>query len=455
MINSVAIIGAGPSGCALGCFLQQRGIDCVVYDSDKTPPLMVGESLVPAAIPLLRRLGIEQEVANISHIKRGAALRHGNGNRVDFEFQKFGKHFPDYSYNIPRPEFDRLIKARAKHLGVRFVERRARLETSEQDGEPSLQLASECLLAAGFNRATQPDLLIDATGRNRLFSKKLNIPASRGPRNDVAHFAHYKHFACDAKLEGQVVLTALHCGWSWQIPLKGVTSVGVVLNSDAAKQYGRTAEERLEAVIEHNGLLKRAGEQRQRMSNVMTYSNYQLMADRAHGNGWVLLGDALGFVDPMLSPGVFMALKSAELLDELLFKDQKDSQQSVNQACANYYSQMRDWHDAWSRLIAYFYDGRMLSMGQMRDHIRQQSSLFSISRYAEPLVSRVLSQLVSGVGTCSDFNQSVLHYTTEHLIKDKTCLQHNQIASVLSQADLTSLQMLLQAPACEGVALKA
>ncbi len=438
MVNSVAIIGAGPSGCALACFLQQRGVECVVYDSDKTPPLMVGESLVPAVMPILRRLGIEQQVADISHIKRGAALRHGNGNRVDFTFQNFGKKFPDYSYNIPRPQFDRLLKARAKELGVRFIEQRARLTVIDHDGKHTLRLASESLLAAGFNRKSQPDLLVDATGRARLFSKLLNIPASRGPRNDVAHFAHYQNFKSDAKLEGQVVLTALNCGWSWQIPLKGVTSVGVVMNSDAAKQYGRSAEQRLEAVIEHNALLKQSGAQRQRVSEVMTYSNYQLMADRAHGDGWVLLGDALGFVDPMLSPGVFMALNSAELLEKQLFETNKP----VNQACAHYYSKMRDWHDAWSRLITYFYDGRMLSMGQMRDHIRDQSSILSISRYAEPLVSRVLSQLVSGVGTCSDFNQAVLHHTTEHLIKDKTCLHYNQISSALSPQDQHSLLSL-------------
>lgn len=449
MISSVAIIGAGPSGCALACFLKMRNIACVVYDSDKTPDLMVGESLVPAAIPILRRLGIEDRVAEISHIKRGAALRHGgNGNRVDFAFQKFGKEFPDYSYNVPRPQFDKLLKSRARELGVRFVDNRARLEKVLIDGEETLKLSAQSLLAAGLNRSTEPDLLVDATGRTRMFSKLLNIPVRRGPRNDVAHFAHFNNFDTDARLDGQVVLTALHCGWSWQIPLRGVTSVGVVLNSETAKQYGATSTERLDTAIEHNEILRLSGENRRRVSDVMTYSNYQLVADQAHGQGWVLLGDSLGFVDPMLSPGVFMALESAVILDELIFSKPVKDEQALSQACASYYSQMRDWHDAWSRLIAYFYDGRMLSMGQVRDHIRERSSFWSISRYAEPLVSRVLSQLVSGVGTRSDFNQSVLHHTTGHLIKDKTCLRDNQISSVLSQADLQSLTLIKRLNSC-------
>jgi len=238
MIERVAIIGAGPAGCTLACFLQERGIDCLVFDSDQTPRLLVGESMVPAVVPILRRLNIEDQVAAVSQIKRGAALRHGNGNRVDFEFQAFGKEYPNYSYNIPRPQFDRIIRQRAKEMGVRFITYRAKIEVCENDPDRELKLSSDSLLAAGISASSQPDLLVDATGRARLFSRKLNIPANRGPRNDLAHFAHYKKFDSNSKLDGQVVLSALECGWSWQIPLPGVTSVGVVMNSEAVKHYG-------------------------------------------------------------------------------------------------------------------------------------------------------------------------------------------------------------------------
>lgn len=445
MFKQVAIVGAGPAGCALACFLRQRDIDCIVYDNQKTPELLVGESLVPAVIPLLRRLGIEQRVAEISRVKRGAALRHNNGNRVDFEFQKFGKKYPNYSYNIPRPQFDQLLKQRAKELGVKFVNHHAKLERVQDDAGDTLKLSSESLLAAGLNRSTEPDLLIDASGRARVFSRALNIPAQRGPRNDVAHFAHYENFAADNKLDGQVVLTTLESGWSWQIPLPDVTSVGVVLDSAVAKQYGQSPEQRLENVIAHNRLLSEAGRSRKRVSPVKTYSNYQLFSERAHGNGWILLGDALGFVDPMLSPGVFMSLESASLLDKLVIAKvsaSKKSTQEMADNCAKYYAAMRDWHQAWSRLIGYFYDGRILSMGEMRDHIRSSASLLSLSKYAETMVSRSLSQLVSGAGTRSEFNQAVLHYTTKHLIKDTAHLEQHRIASALSPAQLSTLEKI-------------
>ena len=442
MINQVAIIGAGPSGCALACFLQQRGIDCLVFDNNKTPELLVGESLVPAVIPILRRLGIEDRVAAISHIKRGAALRHGNGVRVDFEFQPFGRIYPDYSYNIPRPQFDRVLRERAEELGVRFIPHRANVEAVDNDPQRDLRLSSDSLLAAGLSISKQPDLLVDATGRSRLFSRKLKISADRGPRTDIAHFAHYRDFAADSVLDGQVVLSALECGWSWQIPLPGLTSVGVVMNADSARKYGDTAEERLENAIEHNEILKRAGQRRERISCVQTYSNYQLISQRAHGRGWVLLGDALGFVDPMLSPGVFMALESAVILDKLLFDGQQADREHIDRQCAEYYTQMLHWHESWSRLIKYFYDGRILSMGEMRDFIRHRSSWFSISRLAEPVVSRILSQLVSGVATRSEFKHAALHHTCRHLIRDKAQAEQNRIAGNLSKTQLEALEAI-------------
>ena len=412
MSLSIAIIGAGPSACALACFLIERDIECLVFDDAKKPDLLVGESLIPAAMPIIRRLGIEQEVAAISSIKKGAALRHGTaGTRVDFEFRDLGKGISDYAYNIPRPQFDDILRARAESLGVRFVTHKAKIEKCTTVQRPELQLADESLAAAGLERSSQPDLLIDATGRSRLFSRTLGLSAKRGPRNDIAHFAHYSNFDADSAVNGQVVISVLDCGWSWQIPLGDTTSVGVVLDGQAAKVYGNCATSRLENVISSNEVLNKPD--RQRISAVKTYSNYQLMSDQASGPGWILLGDALGFVDPMLSPGVFMALESARLMDKLVFC-QGGLQQKGS---ARYHKEMTEWHGAWSNLIEYFYDGRMLALGAMRPEKTSKDSSFSlknipyaIQKLPDAIVSRVLSGLVSGAATRSKVNQKTLKY---------------------------------------------
>jgi len=110
----------------------------------------------------------------------------------------------------------------------------------------------------------------------------------------------------------------------------------------------------LENVIKQNDLLKDEGANAKRISKVMRYSNYQLISEKGYGNGWVMLGDAFGFVDPMLSPGVFMALKAAETMDEVIFSSPEISTENLQK----YSEEIKSWHKSWTTLIDYFYDGR-------------------------------------------------------------------------------------------------
>ncbi|MDC0361738.1 tryptophan 7-halogenase [Halioglobus sp.] len=423
MPKRIAIIGAGPSGSALACFLAQRGIECFLFDDNRKPTVLVGESLIPAAIPIIRRLGLEDKVSAISHLKLGAGLRHADGSgRVDFAFQKLGRGVPQYAYNIPRPQFDELLVGRAKQLGVNVIHCRAGVTSSPANSgdDSELRLDDPTLAAAGLTRDAQPDLLIDATGRARLFSHVLDIGANRGPRSDVAHFAHFENYANDIAFDGQILITVLECGWSWQIPLRGKTSVGVVLNGKSAQLYGQTAAERLDNIMAQNSLLKKPGFKR--VTDVNTYANYQLVSQKVHGKGWVLVGDALGFVDPMLSPGVSLALECSALLDKLIFKPKNLSEQKTSIALDCYHREMLEWHSAWSRLIEYFYDGRLLSLGKMHTEIHSSGRKFSIEKMVEPIISNVISRLISGAGTRSRFNMEALFQTCSYLASDTELL---------------------------------
>jgi flavin-dependent dehydrogenase len=212
-----------------------------------------------------------------------------------------------------------------------------------------LRLAEASLAQAPWLQGKQPDLLVDSTGRIRLFAHTLEIPAEVGPRKDVAYFAHYEGFA-ENMPHGQVIIGRLAAGWSWRIPLPGRLSVGVVMNKDAAAQLGATPEERLEAVISRDPILAAAGKNRRRVTEVVTYTNYQLVSARGFGPGWAMAGDAFGFVDPMLSPGMHLALHSAGLLADNL------------DDLAAYSREMRKLIRAWMGLIEYFYDGRIFAM---------------------------------------------------------------------------------------------
>jgi flavin-dependent dehydrogenase len=348
-IQTVGIIGSGPSGATLASLLVMKGLDVTIFDDGRRPDLIVGESLIPAIVPVLRKLGLEERAAAICQHKPGVTFTLDANEKIEFCFQSLaGTVMPTYAYNAPRPAFDNLFDQRADELGAKRVRSRAKIERVGQDG---LQLAAETLERAPWLQGKQPDLIVDSTGRTRLFAHAMEIPAEVGPRKDVSYFAHYEGFE-ENQPRGQVIIGRLAAGWSWRIPLPGRLSVGVVMNKDAATQLGATPEERLEAVISRDPVLAAAGKNRRRITGVVTYTNYQLISARGCGPGWAMTGDAFGFVDPMLSPGMHLALHSAELLSENLDN------------LAAYSREMRKLIRAWMGLIEYFYDGRIFSMYQ-------------------------------------------------------------------------------------------
>ena len=119
-------------------------------------------------------------------------------------------------------------------------------------------------------------------------------------------------------MPGQVRIARGEAGWSWCIPLQERLSIGIVLGQDDAARLGRTPEERLERAIAIDPWLTFIAGQGRRVTDVATYANYQLISERGFGRGWAMVGDSFGFVDPMLSPGVFLALRSSEQLADAL-----------------------------------------------------------------------------------------------------------------------------------------
>src|SRR6059058_3125151 len=411
----VAIVGAGPSGSALAILLARQGARVTLFDDGRRPELLVGESLVPAVIPILQRLGIEEETASFSRVKPGVSFIWSPTDRFSFSFARFSPGVFPYAYNIPRPRFDDAVLARAVACGVERVVAHARLEPVSEGGR-ELGLSPETLAAAPTLEGRQPDLVVDATGRARLGARALNIGAALGPRKDVAHFAHFENFAWD-DAPGQVLIRRLDAGWSWCIPLQERLSIGIVLGRDDAARLGASPAERLERAIATDAWLSTIAAGSKRVTSVATYANYQLISQRGLGPGWVMVGDAFGFVDPMLSPGVFLALRSAELVAEALspFLRRRviPSAAELGSALRSYAAVQTSTLVAWSDLVAYFYDGRMLALLRAgRSWMDGGSSV--IKGAAQRHIERHVALQASGVRTTSRYSRGLLRWLGRH-----------------------------------------
>lgn len=402
--HRIAIIGAGPAGATVACLLAKAGKDVVMLDNGRRPELVVGESLVPLLVNVFRRMGIEDKVAALGVYKPGVTWVIDENDALELAFEAMRGVLPTYAYNVPRREFDDLVHQTALEAGVRHVPCEVGLETRTLEGGEVVPVLSEETLKLIPNwNGEQPDLLIDASGRRRLFAKLLNLEASIGPRKDVSHFAHFEN--CEMpKPAGQTVITRLKHGWSWRIPLPGRLSVGVVLNKEDAKRYGSTPEEQLNGVIDANPVLAKACSQRKRVSPLATYANYQLISHRGCGANWVAVGDAYGFVDPMLSPGLCMAMTSAEQLADTILEGGH-----LREDFERYLSWFRKMLAAWQELVDYFYDGRMFAMFKTGNDMNMKHP-GKISMIMQRHIEKNLAGMAGGEYTARAYSRNLLRF---------------------------------------------
>lgn len=410
-MKTVAILGGGPAGATLAARLAQGGIRPVLFADGKAPELLVGESLIPAVVPILRRLGIDERVAGMATPKPGVSFVHPKATQdMDFTFDSVEGVLPTYAYNVPRPAFDHLLATRAEELGVSAIRHRAQVEP---DGNGGVRLTPESLAAAPLLEGKQPDWLIDASGRQRLLARALEIPARKGQRQDVAYFAHFQGYH-HPKAPGQVIITRLEAGWSWRIPLPSDRlSIGVVLDREAARALGDTPEDRLHAAIHADPYLAPAVATATRVTAVKSYANYQLTSKQGFGLGWIQLGDAYGFVDPMLSPGLFMAMHSADALADLFLVQ---PQGPNAQALRRYFDQLDDWLRAWTELIDLFYSGRIFSLQAAGERILQVTRRNPVPRMLQKHLHSHIACMTAGAWTTRRYSRRLIRFASKHLI---------------------------------------
>jgi len=355
--RSVAILGGGPSGATLATHLARAGFDVVVFARGGRPPIVVGESLVPAIVPFLRRLGVEDEVKGYSIWKGGATFVLGRDTRLSFRFSEVRGARTTYSYNVPRDRFDATVLAAAGRAGARIVSGTGRLERVGDSDE--VRLADESLTLAGLAR--QPDFIVDAGGRSRTIPRLLGIEIFDGQRRDTALHAHFE--GIEVEIPGNVHTDRLEHGWCWRIPLPGRVSMGLVIDSDFIRKFGDSSEEQLDNYLRHDAVIRDFAAPARRVTPVVRYSNYQSRAARGVGRNWALVGDTFGFVDPVFSSGLLIAFQSSERLAAALVA-------GTPEALAAYEKETLRNLVAWQRVIGWFYDGRLLTLLKVGQYVR-------------------------------------------------------------------------------------
>jgi flavin-dependent dehydrogenase len=403
-VQTIAILGGGPAASTLAILLARAGHRVALWHKPKSAPLIVGESLVPALIPMLRELGVEDEVRGYSTLKPGATFNLNDEINFSFFFKQLSGTTATYAYNVPREKFDATLLAAAARAGVKVFETPAEVE--RVPGADRVQLTAETLASSGGFFSSHPDLLVDATGRGRLLPNLLEIPSRTGARKDQALFAHVDSTALDHA--GHVHTTRLDHGWSWRIPLPGRVSLGMVIGAEHMAKFGATKEERYDNLLRQDSVLKKVAGQARRISPVLEYTNYQLVSERMFGDGWALVGDTAGFIDPVFSSGLFLGMQGAHLLAAAIRDGRPAAFQRYQRDAIHH---LETWHE----IVSYYYSGRLFTcfkVGQMlRDTLLVKLTFGHMEKH--------LGRIFSGAASTSPYSVGLLRFAMKYGLKNE------------------------------------
>jgi flavin-dependent dehydrogenase len=311
-VCDVLVIGGGPGGSTISSLLAEKGWQVTLLEKDHHPRFHIGESLLPMNLPILERLGVLEQVRDIGVLKPGVEMwsDRQSGRSQAYYFDRLTGLAHPHAFQVRRSEFDNLLLQNAGAWGVDVHQGARVIEVAFHAKEPTLVRARD---NAGANRVWSARYVVDASGRNAFLSTRLGLKVKNDKHNSTAIFGHFKGVVRGhGRDAGNIALYWFEHGWFWMIPLPdGVMSVGAVCWPDYLKTRGQSLDDFLWDTIRRNPEAHDRMKNAELIGSARATGNYAYHSKRMWGEGYLLIGDAYAFVDPVFSSGVYLAMTSA------------------------------------------------------------------------------------------------------------------------------------------------
>ena len=308
----VLIIGGGPAGSTAATLLARRNYRVVLVEKAHHPRFHIGESLLPANLPLLEKLGVADEVRAIGMVKWAAEfMSPWHEHKQVFQFgDAMDKSMP-YAYQVERAAFDEILIRNAARSGAGVIEG-CRVTDVQflPDAEGALVTTRS---DDGIAKTWKTRFVLDASGRDTFLGKQFDVKERNDAHNSTALYAHFRNVQRnEGRDEGNITIFWFDHGWFWFIPLaSGNTSIGAVTWPYYLKTRKKPLREFLLDTIAMCPKLAERLEGAELASEPEATGNYSYTCSRTHGANYLLLGDAYTFIDPVFSSGVMLAMNSA------------------------------------------------------------------------------------------------------------------------------------------------
>jgi flavin-dependent dehydrogenase len=309
----VLVMGGGPAGSTAATLLSRMGRKVVLLEKAHHPRFHIGESLLPMNLPLFERLGVLDKVRAMGVFKPGADFESDNERGYNsFAFKRAIGNSPPHAYQVWRQDFDQMLFEHARATGADAREGHEVVAVEQVDSRRS---NVEVRTDDGQTYRVTTQYVVDATGRDTFLSSKKRLRRKNHEHQSAAIFGHFRGAESrPGEDAGNISIYRFDHGWMWMIPLpKGVMSIGAVCRPAYLKQRkGKTVDFLLETLRSNEGVARRIEHAELIDDEVRVTGNYSYDSTRMGGPGWVMVGDAFAFLDPVFSSGVYLAMSGAE-----------------------------------------------------------------------------------------------------------------------------------------------
>jgi flavin-dependent dehydrogenase len=315
-MNEVVVIGGGPAGSTTAALVAEQGHRVLLLERETEPGFKIGESLMPATYEIFARLGVLDKLEQSRFPRKHSVQFFARSGKASapFYFSETNPPQSSTTWQVLRSEFDQMLRDNAAEKGAQVW-----LGASAQEvlfeGERAVGVRVK--LANGAVEDLAAKVVVDASGQSALMARKMKIKEVEPELKKASIFTHFEGGLRDAGIDEGATLI-LHTqdkdSWFWYIPLPDDrVSVGVVGDLDYLLQSRKKEPQEIfqEELEKCQPLVQRLLQARPCFPVKVT-QDFSYRADRMAGDGWVLVGDAFGFLDPIYSSGVFLALKSGE-----------------------------------------------------------------------------------------------------------------------------------------------
>ena len=322
-LYDVAIIGGGPAGSTAATLLAKAGRRVVVFEREKFPRFHIGESLLPFSMQTFDRLGVREKLDAAFMPKYGGEITAACGTKgAKFYFKDGFRSQRDRAYQVTRSEFDKLLLDHSRENGAEVREEMEVTKLQFENDRVKINLEA----SDGTRSTTDARYLLDCSGRQTILGTMFNLKQTYDHLQKFSVFAHYEGVDRYSGRDGTLIRMVRGLDrWFWTIPLTETrTSVGVVMDTAAFRKEKLSPEVALEKFIAEQPLMVERMKNARRVTPVYSASDFSYRNTRLDGDRWLLAGDAAGFIDPVFSSGVFLAIMSAERAADTLEEGLRD-----------------------------------------------------------------------------------------------------------------------------------